>query len=191
MAATNDTEMRQHAVCAVGMLNQSGDHARFPPMLMGSGFCVDASRRVFCGAAHVWNDIEREASRLAGWRKPSEYGVAIGFQPTDRRRAERGEVDWVGRAVLVTPPGVLNPMTPLADPADGVDLTRGDGLDLVVLQLVPEVDLWRSRSANPTTCGPETSSVCSGSAYRSGRKVSTNERNGAATRAPGSRSSPT
>ena len=62
-------------------------------------------------------------------------GVAIGFQPTDRGAAERGEVEWVGRAMLIDPPGVLDP------PRDRDHRTFPvDGLDLVVLQLVQELD---------------------------------------------------
>ena len=53
--ATNDTDLRQRAVCAIGMLNESGDHARFPPMLMGSGFCVDAAdRKTNGGKVSMW-----------------------------------------------------------------------------------------------------------------------------------------
>ena len=63
--------------------------------------------------------------------KPAVHGVAIGFRPDDRARAERGEVDWVGRAVLLSPPGVLHP--PSFNPPS-------NGLDLVVLQLTQLLD---------------------------------------------------
>ena len=34
-----------------------------PPVLMGSGFCIDGSRRIFCSCAHVWRDIQSETPR--------------------------------------------------------------------------------------------------------------------------------
>ena len=150
-----DADPRQRAVCAIGLLRPPNE-----PLLMGSGFCIDASRRVFCSCAHTWGDIEN-AALLRKWIKlydvsagylykgpksgggtaynsltptglvtanldPYIHGVAIGFQPTDRGRARLGEVDWVGRAKLISPPGALYPVD--------------DGLDLVVLQLVQDID---------------------------------------------------
>ena len=109
----------QRAVCAIGALRTAQ-----PPLLMGSGFCVDGTRRIFCSCAHVWHEIK------ATCLDPAADGVAIGLRPTDQARAERGEIDWVGRAVLLTPPGVLNPPS----------TTSPDGLDLVVLQLTQQLD---------------------------------------------------
>jgi hypothetical protein len=163
---------------------------------MGSGFCIDGSRRIFCSCAHVWRDIQSEtpnataavaahameeakAARAAAdaavalatasgiWDgveaaqkaakmaetaaqqaakraaqmaamvilDPSDHGVAIGFQPTDKQRAEAGEVDWVGRAVLLDPPGVFDPPKCKRYPKG-----EWDGLDLVILQLTQQLD---------------------------------------------------
>ena len=40
---------------------------------MGSGFCIDGSRRIFCSCAHVWNAIQAETplatAAYAKWAK--------------------------------------------------------------------------------------------------------------------------
>ena len=118
-----DVNKRHRAVCAIGGIRRS-DRS---PLLMGSGYCVNGQHRILCSCAHVWNDIAKAASLL----DPAAHGVAIGFRPDDRARAERGEVDWVGRAVLLSPPGVLH--SPSFNPPS-------NGLDLVVLQLTHLLD---------------------------------------------------
>ena len=129
-----DVDERHRAVCAIGGLllpDASGvSGAASPPLLMGTGYCVNGQHHILCSCAHVWNDIAKSANLL----DPAVHGVAVGFRPSltnDRARAERGEVDWVGRAVLLSPPGVLDP--PSVNPPS-------DGLDLVVLQLTQLLD---------------------------------------------------
>ena len=117
---------RHRAVCAIGGIPAAG-----PPLLMGSGYCVNGQHRMLCSCAHVWNCIAADDTNLLD---PAVHGVAIGFRPSltrERARAERGEVDWVGRAVLLTPPGVLQP--PSFNPPS-------DGLDFVALQLTQLLD---------------------------------------------------
>ena len=63
---------------------------------------------------------------------PKLHGVAIGFEPLDGERARHGEIDWVGRAFLCIPPGVLDP--PLGA-ADVHDRSTVDSLDLVILHI--------------------------------------------------------
>ena len=129
-----DVDERHRAVCSIGGLllpDASGaSGAARPPLLMGTAYCVNGQHRILCSCAHVWNNI----AKLANCLDPAVYGVAVGFRPSltnDRARAERGEVDWVGRAVLLSPPGILNP--PSFNPPS-------DGLDLVVLQLTQLLD---------------------------------------------------
>ena len=177
-----DVGERLRATCAIGGLRKTG-----PPVLMGSGFCIDGSRRIFCSCAHVWNAIQAETplatAAYAKWAKdqadlaaalatasgmeaaqkeaeaaqkeaemaakkavssqdgpmaildPFKHGVMIGFQPTDKQRAEDGEIDWVGRAVLLDPPGLIAPpRTPFSPNAPK------DGLDLVIVQLTQQLD---------------------------------------------------
>ena len=122
-----DVNERHRAMCAIGGLRPPSTAfgpAR-PPLLIGSGFCINGQHRIICSCAHVWRDIERGTNLLLN---PAVHGVAIGFQPNDRARAERGEVDWVGRAMLLDPPGVLDP--PM----------NNDGLDFVALQLTQQLD---------------------------------------------------
>ena len=119
-----DVNERHRAVCAIGGIRRSDGS----PELRGSGYCVNGQYRILCSCAHVWNGIKEDIRYLLD---PAVHGVAIGFRPDDRARAERGEVDWVGRAVLLTPPGVLHP--PSFNPPS-------DGLDFVALQLTQLLD---------------------------------------------------
>ena len=63
-----DVGERLRATCAIGGLRKTG-----PPLLMGSGFCIDGSRRIFCSCAHVWNGIQAETpsatAAYAKWAK--------------------------------------------------------------------------------------------------------------------------
>ena len=131
-----DVEERHRAVCAIGGIRKTDASGTTPVLLMGSGYCVNGQYRIFCSCAHVWNDIANAPNML----DPAVHGVAIGFRPSlthDRARAERGEVDWVGRAVLLRPPGVLDP--PSFGPPS-MARPPSDGLDFVALQLTQLLD---------------------------------------------------
>ena len=94
----------QSATCAIGALRAAG-----PPELMGSGFCVDGTRRLICSCAHVWNaaaDNYKYEAKPGSFLDPSVHGVAIGFSSGSGLR-----IDWTcgGRAMLrrkVDPPGL-------------------------------------------------------------------------------------
>ena len=90
-------------------------------------------------------------------RDPKRHGVAIGFEPLDRERARNGEIDWVGRAFLCDPPGVLDP--PL-EAADVNARSKVDSLDLVILRLEQRMNgapLVPARRALPRRTSPTNS----------------------------------
>ena len=78
--ATMSVDERHRAVCAIGGLRPAS--AVFgqaqPPLLMGSGYCVNGMHRIVCSCAHVWREIP------ANLLDPNVHGVAIGFRPDDR-----------------------------------------------------------------------------------------------------------
>ena len=92
------------------------------------------NEKVWDGKKEVdkWDFTPPEPAFPTGILDPKFHGVAIGFEPLDDERARRGEIDWVGRAFLCIPPGVLDP--PLGA-ADVHDRSTADSLDLVILHI--------------------------------------------------------